>query len=240
MLNWHFAIYNKLGSNKPMNTDLRNADSRALHEPFSQYLHESGPRVALAWLVSVLGSQSPALRSSNSHLVAYTGCPEAIDWLEVNVASPVTTNWGEGAALLGTPWSRIKAWLASGGPKQMMALDTLIAYRAPAPNMAPLAQIASPVLPEAPELSEYQASLRAVVAEADTPRIRKTVESALAYASEILSRKNRAVAVADLPMLFLQPEQFANASEILSQHNAVISGVRKSIQDMLAQLPSRS
>jgi len=223
-----------------MSTYLRNADSRTLHEPLSQYLRESDPRLALEWLVSVLGSQSPALRSSNSHLVAYTGCPEAIDWLEVNVASPVTTHWGQGAALLGTPWSRIKAWLASGGPKQMMALDALIAYRAPAPNMAPLAQIASPVLPEAPELSEYQASLNAVVAEASTPRIRKSVESALTYASEILSRKNRAVAVADLPMLFLQPEQFANASKILGQHNAVVSGVRQSIQDMLAQLPSRS
>lgn len=223
-----------------MNTDLRSADSRALHEPLSKYLREAGPRVTFTWLVSVLGSQSPALRASNSYLVAYTGCPEAIDWLEVNVASPVTTHWGQGAALLGTPWPRIKAWLASGGPKQMMALDTLIAYRAPAPNMAPLAQIASPVLPEAPELNEYQASLNAVAAEASTPRIRQSVESALAYASEILSRKSRVVAVTDLPKLFLQPEQFANAAEILGQHNTIISGVRKSIQDMLAQLPPQS
>ncbi len=223
-----------------MSTDLRNADSRALHEPLSQYLREGGPHATFAWLVSVLESQSPALRASNSYLVAYTGRPEAIDWLEVNVASPVTTHWGQGAALLGTPWPRIKAWLALGGPKQMMALDALISYRAPAPNMAPLAQIASPVLPEAPEPSEYQASLNSVAAEANTPRIRKAVESALAYASEILSRKNRAVAVTDLPMLFLQPEQFANAPEIIGQHNAVISGVRKSIQDMLAQLPPRS
>jgi hypothetical protein len=223
-----------------MSTDFQNADSRALHEPLSQYLRERGPRVTFAWLVSVLGSQSSALRSSNSYLLAYTGCPEAIDWLEINVASPVTTHWGQGAALLGTPWPRIKAWLAYGGSKQMMALDALIAYRAPAANMAPLAQIASPVLPEAPELSEYQASLNAVVAESNTPRLRKSVESALAYASEILSRKNRAVAVADLPMLFLQPERFANAAEILGQHNAVVSGVRKSIQDMLARFPPQS
>ena len=222
-----------------MNTDLQNADSRALHEPLSQYLRESSPRAALAWLVGVLTSQSPALRSSNSHLVAYTGCPEAIDWLEVTVASPVSTHWGQGAALLGTPWPRIKAWLAIGGPQQMMALDTLIAYRAPAQNMAPLAQIATPALPEAPEPSEYHVKLNAVMAEASTPRIRKSVESALAYADEILSRKKRAVAVADLPLLFLKPEQFANASEILGQHEAVMSGMRQSIQDMLAQLPPR-
>lgn len=223
-----------------MNTDLQNADSRALHEPLSQYLRESSPRAALAWLVGVLASQSPALRSSNSHLVAYTGCPEAIDWLEVTVASPVSTHWGQGAALLGTPWPRIKAWLAIGGPQQMMALDTLIGYRAPAQNMAPLAQIAAPALPEAPETSDYHVTLNAVMAEASTPRIKKSVESALAYADEILSRKERAVALADLPLLFLQPEQFANASEILGQHEAVISGMRQSIQDMLAQLPPRS
>lgn len=223
-----------------MSTDLQNADSRALHEPLSQYLRESSPHTALAWLVGVLASQSPALRSSNSHLVAYTGCPEAIDWLEVTVASPVSTHWGQGAALLGTPWPRLKAWLAVGGPQQMMALDTLIAYRAPAQNMAPLAQIAAPALPEAPELSEYHVTLNAVMSEASTPRIRKSVENALAYADEILSRRKRVVAVADLPLLFLQPEQFANASAILGQHEAVVSGMRQSIQDMVAQLPPRS
>lgn len=120
-----------------------------------------------------------------------------------------------------------------------MALDTLITYRAPAQNMAPLAQIASPALPEAPEMSEYQATLNAVFAQASTPRIRKSVESAFAYAAEILSRKKRAVAVADLPLLFLQPEQFANAFEILGQHEAVVSSMRKSIQDMFAQLPAQ-
>lgn len=223
-----------------MKIDLQNADSRVLHEPLSQYLRENSPCTALEWLVGVLASQSPALRSSNSQLVAYTGCPEAIDWLEVTVASPVTTHWGQGAALLGTPWPRIKAWLAVGGPQQMMALDTLIAYRAPAQNMAPLAQIAAPALPEAPALSEYHLTLNAVMTEASTPRIRKSVESALAYADEILSRKKRAVAVANLPLLFLQPEQFANTSEILGQQEAVIFGMRQSIQDMLAQIPPRS
>lgn len=220
-----------------MNTDLQHADSRALHEPLSQYLRESSPLVALTWLVGVLTSQSPALRSSNSHLVAYTGSPEAIDWLDATVASPVSTHWGQAAALLATPWPRIKSWLAVGGPQQMMALDALIAYRAPAQNMAPLAQIAAPVLPEAPERSEYHATLKAVVSDASTPRIKNSVESALAYADEILLRKTRGVPVADLPLLFLQPEQFANASNILGQQEMIISGMRQSIQNVFASLP---
>jgi len=122
----------------------------------------------------------------------------------------------------------------------MMALDTLIAYRAPAPNMTPLAQIAAPVLPEAPALSEYQATLNAVLTEQSTPRIKKAVESALGYADEILSRDKRGVSVADLPILFLKPELFENASEIMSRHGEVISGMRQSIQDLLAQFPPRS
>jgi hypothetical protein len=224
----------------PMNSDFQNADSRELHEPLSQCLREHGSRNALAWLVRVLASQSPSLRSSNAHLVAYCGCTEAIDWLEATVASPVSTNWGQGAALLGTPWSRIKEWIVFGGAKQMMALDTLIAYRAPAQNMAPLAQIAAPCLPEPPELNEYIAALNGAISEASSPRIKKAVESALAHADEILSRKKRAVGVSDLPQLFLQPEQFTNASEILLENAVVISGMRQSLNDMLAQLPRRS
>lgn len=223
-----------------MSIDLQNADSRALHEPFSEYLGASSPHAALAWLIGVLATQSPALRSSNSYLVAYTGCAQAIDWLEATVASPVTTHWGQGAALLGTPWPRIKSWLAAGGPRQMMALDTLIAYRAPAPNMAPLAQIAAPVLSDAPELTEYQETLSAVLNEQSTPRTRKAVESALAYADEVISRDKRGVSVADLPMLFLQPQLFKNASEILGRQDEVISGMRQSIQDLLVQSPPRS
>lgn len=89
-----------------MSTDLRNADSRLLHEPFAKSLAASGAHATLMWLVGVLATQSPSLRSSNSYLVAYTGCSEGIDWLEETVAAPVSSHWGQGAALLGTPWSR--------------------------------------------------------------------------------------------------------------------------------------
>jgi hypothetical protein len=216
-----------------MNIDLQKADSRLLHEPFALQLRESGPQIALSWLVEVLSSQSPGLRSSNSYLVAYTGCPEAIDWLEVTVDSPVSTHWGEGAALLGTPWSRIKLWLSSGTAKQLMALDTLIAYRAPSPNMTPLAQIAAATLSDAPSIIEYEMVVKSVITEASSLRLRKSVENALAYADEILSRQNRGVAVHDLPLLFLQPELFANASGVLRRHEVVMSGMRQSIQNLL-------
>ncbi len=216
-----------------MNVDLRNADSRVLHEPFAESLQTNGAHATYAWLIRVLSIQSPSLRSSNSYLVAYTGCREAVDWLEASVDSPVTTHWGQGAALLGTPWPRVKAWLTSGGARQLMALDTLIAYRAPAPNMAPLAQIAAPTLPEAPTLGEFETTLAGVLSTPSTPRIRKAVDNVIAYAAEILSRKHRGVAVSDLPLLYLHPELFSGASEILDKHEAVISSMLQSLRDLV-------
>lgn len=121
-----------------------------------------------------------------------------------------------------------------------MALDALIAYRAPAPNMAPLAQIAAPVLPETPGVSEYETTLMSILEGQSTPRIRKAVECTLALSNEILTRKERGVPVADLPMLFLQPDLFPGASEVLGRHSAVTAGMRQSVQNMLAQSPARS
>jgi len=218
-----------------MNADLKQADSRALHEPLRQRLVEIGPQAAFSWLTSVLATQSPSLRSSNSYLVAFTGCLEAIDWLERNVASPVTTHWGSGAALLGTPWPRLVNWLRADGPQRLMALDTFIAYRAPAPNMSPLAQIASPVLPEPPTSSEFQTELGEILRGQNAPRVRKAVEYILSLADEILDRRERGVAVKDLPRLFIEPDAFPGAEPILTQHERVRSEIRKGLQDLINQ-----
>jgi hypothetical protein len=121
-----------------------------------------------------------------------------------------------------------------------MALDTLIAYRAPTLNMAPLAQIAAPVLPNAPTLSEYRETLLGVLNKQCPPRVRNAVETVLGYANEVLARDTRGVPVADLPLLFLQPDLFPNASRILNRHNEVISGMRQSVQDLHVQLPPQS
>ena len=220
-----------------MNANLANADSRTLHEPFVRCLVEHGPYATFKWLTNVLATQSPSLRSSNSFLVAYTGCLEAIDWLEANVASPVTEHWGSAAALLGTPWPRLVSWLRTDGSRRLMALDALIAYRAPAPNMSPLAQIAAPVLTEPPSQSELQTVLGDILGSQTTPRLRKAVESILSLSEEILNRRERGVAVADLPRLFMEPEAFAGADSILARHDRMRSHIRTGIQNLLSQLP---
>jgi len=209
------------------------ADSRALGEPFAQQLSQQPPDGALAWLGAILATQAPALRSSNATLLAYTGNPAAIAWLETNVGSPVAGQWGVAAALLGTPWPQIADWLQRGGAHGLMALDALLAYRKPAVNMSPLEQIAAPVLPQAPALAELDAALAACLAASATPRIQAAIHSINKHVDEILRGGPRGVAVADLPRLYLDPAPFQHASAILEQHEAVVGGMRQNLQNLL-------
>lgn len=218
----------------PMN-ELLTADSRALHEPFSAVLAAQSRNDAFRWITSVLSVQSRNLRSSNSHLVAYTGSDLALNWFESHVGSPVSGHWGDGAALLGAPWPRIVAWLESDGPLAMMALDALIAFRKPAPNMAPLVQIAAPVLAQPPSIFEFEQTVLNALKTHDTPRIKNSVEAVLRNSTEILRGGRRGVAVYDLPMLFLNPEKFPNAAAILDQHTSVISEFRKSMYALIGK-----
>ncbi len=216
-----------------MSDDLLTADSRYIAEPMVNMLLEHGPHAAFEWLTALLEKQSQTLRSSNSHLVAYTGVPEALNWLENNVNTPVSTHWGEAAALLGISWQQIKGWLESSRHKQLMALDAIYACRPPAPNMSPLAQIAAPVLTDAPTKEEFESVLNSIVENGGTARIRQTVERIIANLAGILTQRERGVSVSDLPKLFIYPEKFPNAETILNQHETVITSMRESLQEIV-------
>ncbi len=220
-----------------MTHDLSNVDPRTLREYFCASLVERGPQDTFEWLTQVLAGQPANLRSMNCSFVAYTGIVEAIDWLEANVDSPVTESWGTAATLLGVPWPRVAGWLAAQDARQLMALDTLIAYRAPAPNMSPLHQIASPVLPEPPTEAVMEAILEDMLRTRSTPRIKKAIETIRSHAPEILRRADRKVPVKDLPRLYLQPEIYTHADPILRKHEEVVSGMRKSLQDLMDRFP---
>ena len=212
---------------------LQFADSRVLGEPFAQQLSKQPPDGALAWLTAILATQAPALRSSNAILLAYTGNPAAIAWINTNIGSPVAGQWGVAAALLDTPWPQIVDWLHRGGPHRLMALDTLLAYRKPAVNMSPLEQIAAPVLPQAPARAELDAALAVCLAASATPRIRAAVSAITQHADDILRGGPRGVAVADLPRLYLEPAPFKDASAILERHETVVGGMRQNLQNLL-------
>jgi len=214
-------------------TDTRYADSRALHEPLVEKLASESPREAFEWLVGILDAQQPALRSGNATLVAYTGYEDGVSWLERTVASPVTSNWGVAAALLGVPWPRIAGWIAAGGVRRLMGLDSLYAYRAPAPNMSALHQIAAPVLPDQPTRAQLDAVLLPLVANAATPRIEQIVDAIRRNVESILSGRKREVPVCDLPKLYVCPESFPGSRDILAAHDAISDGIRQSISSLV-------
>lgn len=218
-----------------MDSNLVEADSRHLAEPMERMLLEHGPEATFNWLTELLSMQRPSLRSSNANLIAYTGYRDAITWLEDNVASPVTTHWGEAAALLGADWNRIKDWLRSERPKQLMALDALYAYRLPAPNMSAFAQIAAPALENAPSEQELKLVLEKTMASGGNPRMRQTIERMMNYTDQIVQIRERGVKVCDLPRLYVDPESFENATNILDQHEEVISGMRSSLNNLIEE-----
>lgn len=218
-----------------MKNELQHADSRALYEPFADVLLTQSRDDAFRWITGVLATQAGSLRSSNAELVAYSGSGLAIDWFEANVGSPVAGSWGVGAAMAGTPWPRISAWLDAGGPRMLMALDALRAYRKPAPNMSPLAQIAAPTLPQAPTASELEGALSRVLEQHNTPRIQAAVEAIRRYSGEILDRDRRGVEVHDLPRLYATPESFPAAGPILRKHEEILSGMQQAMDDVLGK-----
>ena len=208
------------------------SDARDLGAAFDAQLACDPADGALAWLADILPVQTPAVRSASAHLLGYTGNPDAIAWLDAHVASPVTGQWGVAAALLGTPWPRIADWLRRGGPHRLMALDTLLAYRKPAPNMAPLEQLAAPVLPQAPGRLELDAALAACLAAPGTPRVQAAAESITCLADEILRDGPRGVPVAHLPRLFLDPRPFDGAA-VLDRHQAIVDEHRAQLDQLL-------
>jgi len=219
-----------------MNSDLIEADSRHLAEPMEKMLIEQGPEATFSWLIELLSTQRSNLRSSNVNLIAYTGYKDAIRWLEDNVASPVTTQWGEAAALLGADWHQIQGWLQSERPKQLMALDSLYAYRLPAPNMSPFAQIAAPALKNPPTEQELKSVLEATMSSGGNPRMRQSIERIMNYTRQIVEVRERGVEVSDLPRLYVDPESFSNTVSILDRHEAVITSMRNSINNLVKEM----
>lgn len=52
--------------------------------------------------------------------------PQMLDWIESNIQSPVTTDWGNLASASGIAWDRVMSWLQSGRPLSFAALEALV------------------------------------------------------------------------------------------------------------------
>ena len=99
-----------------------------------------------------------------------------LDWIERNVAEPLTDTWGMLASYSALSWPRVVAWLEAGRPLSLVALDALIAPRR---DSAPAFQALSRPLTDAPPYDEFARVLEAYRARDDVLRVRRAVAALL-------------------------------------------------------------
>jgi hypothetical protein len=63
--------------------------------------------------------------------LSYFRSPDALAWIERNVFEPITESWGYLAAASKIDWPRVEAWLGSGRPLSLVAIDALLAIARP-------------------------------------------------------------------------------------------------------------
>lgn len=71
-------------------------------------------------------ADDPRQRSEWCRTLARARDPRFADWLEANIVSPTSGDWGDAAADAGVPWPRLREWLARGRPLSLVALDALV------------------------------------------------------------------------------------------------------------------
>ena len=55
----------------------------------------------------------------------------------------------------------------------------------------------------------------------------------MVHLAGILAPRERGVPVSELPQLFVDPDKFPNAEAILNKHEAVITAMRESLQEIV-------
>ena len=181
---------------------LLKADFRALDRPFRHKLAAVGPASTYTWLAELLAAQAPRLQGTNVLYLAATGELRGLDWIADHAASPVHPNWGVAAAMLHPTWARVHGWLRTNGVLQLVGLETLLACRAPGPDMAPLHQRCAPTLAEAPPSEDVRLCLAEVLAERNTPRVRDAVRAIDRQLDAILRDAPPALWPHDLPRVW--------------------------------------
>ena len=92
--------------------------------------------------------------------------PSVLDWIEQNVPAVVTSDWGALAAVSSFEWSRATAWLRTGRPLSLVALDAMRESLKNGSIERPVFEVAEM------ELSRY-------VAQDGAPRVKQAVGSIL-------------------------------------------------------------
>jgi hypothetical protein len=122
-------------------------------------------------VVAALSSMAEKDRRNCMYALSYFHRAETLDWIESNVFSPVTEDWGRLAAASQFDWDRAVAWLAGGRLLSLVALDALAAIVRP---QTPLLREFSPELANKPTLATFDAVLAEYMERDPAPRVKMT------------------------------------------------------------------
>lgn len=124
-------------------------------------------------------------RRDRMYALSYFHCRETLDWIESNVVSPVTGDWGRLAAASGFDWERTVSWLTSGRPLSLVALDTLQAIVRP---QTPLLRDHRPELQTKPDLTTFKDALNEYLDRDSAPRVKMIVQFLMEHSDSLTAR----------------------------------------------------
>jgi hypothetical protein len=144
--------------------------------------HEGFTRVANA-LADLNGRE----KTDQMLFLSYFRSPDALDWIEENVSSPVMDNWGYLAAASHFDWPRAMRWIESGRPLSLIALDALSAIIEP---RTPLLRAASPRLQLLPAPETLESVLTAHIERDSAPRVKMVTKFILRNVDRVMSGRS--------------------------------------------------
>ncbi len=112
-------------------------------------------------------------RRDTMYSLIYFHSHDVLDWIESNVSSPVTEDWGRLAAGSHFSWKRAVVWLDAGRLISLVALDALAAIVRP---QSPLLRDYGPQLEDKPDSVSFRQTLESYLERDRVPRVRKTME----------------------------------------------------------------
>lgn len=131
----------------------------------------------------VVGALSHREESEKRDLMlslSYFHSQETLDWIEVNIFSPITETWGRLAAASNFDWPRATKWLDSGRPLSLVALDALAAIIRP---QSPLLREYSPRFQQPPDFETLTNVLSSHAERDSVPRVSRITKYILEHAA---------------------------------------------------------
>jgi len=123
-------------------------------------------------VVNALSELDEKARRGAMYALSYFHSRDSLDWIEANVTSPVTEDWGRLAAASRLDWGRAVSWLETGRLVSLVALDALAAIVRP---QSPLLRDYGPQLEDKPQRDEFEAVLKSYQERDAAPRVKMTI-----------------------------------------------------------------